>query len=195
MIIYKITNRIDGKIYIGQTKRSIEKRWREHCRSDSQCVRMHKAIEKYGKENFTVTQIDSAIDQEEANAKEIYWISFFDSANKEKGYNLTYGGAIGNFNDEVRKKMSQDRTGEKNNFFGKHHTVEMRKVMSEKKKGIYEGSNHPKARKVRCVDTEEVFDTIKEAEQRFNISHGKITTVCQHRYGRKTAGGKRWEYA
>lgn len=194
MKIYKITNSINGKVYIGQTSRSIERRWKEHCCPSEQCPLLKKAIRKYGKENFSIVQIDSAIDREEANAKEKHWIAFYDSANSEKGYNLSLGGSIGDFNDATLLKMSESHKGEKNHFFGKHHSEESRKKMSLLKKGLYDGNKHPNARRVVCVDTGEVFDTIKEAEQKYNIAHGKITAVCKNKYGRKTAGGYRWKY-
>jgi group I intron endonuclease len=193
MTIYKITNRLNGKIYIGQTARTLERRWKEHCCPSSNCPLLNNAIRKYKRENFTIEQID-CVDREEANAKERYWIDYYDSANKEKGYNLSLGGEFGSFNQETLKKMSESHKGEKNNFYGKHHTEACRLKMSKLKKGLYVGDKHPKARKVRCLDTGEVFNTIKEAEQKYNISHGKITQVCQNMVGRKTAGGMRWAY-
>lgn len=193
MIIYKITNRINGKIYIGQTARSLQRRWKEHCCPSGHCRLLIKAIQKYGRENFTIEQIDCAIDREEANAKERYWIAFYGSAEKEKGYNLSLGGEFGYFNQETLEKMSQSHKGEKNFFYGKHHTDECKRRMSELKKGLYVGDKHPRARKVLCVDTGEVFNTIKEAEQKYGIAHGKIILVCKQ--VRKKAGGFSWEYA
>jgi group I intron endonuclease len=194
MLIYKITNKINGKVYIGQTARSLERRWKEHCCPKDGSPLLRSAIQKYGKENFTVEQIDCAADRPEANAKECYWIAFYESADKEKGYNLSLGGEIGHFNEETLKKMSDAHMGAKNYFYGKHHTEECKKRMRNLKVGLYTGENHPKARKVRCIETGEVFNTIKEAEEKYKISHGKISDVCSKKYGRKTAGGMRWEY-
>ena len=73
-------------------------------------------------------------------------------------------------------------------------TLKAKKIMSEKKKGLYCGDKHPKARKVRCIDTGEIFNTIKDAEVKYKISHGKISCVCNGKYGRKTAGGYKWEW-
>ena len=93
MLIYKITNRINGKVYIGQTTRPLTVRWKQHCNpANTNCIALHRAIQKYGKENFTVEQIDVACDIDELNEKEIYWIKFYDSVNSEKGYNLKVGG-------------------------------------------------------------------------------------------------------
>ena len=58
--IYKITNKINGKIYIGQTAKSIKERFNQHCLKWSCCTKFKYAINKYGKENFIIEQIDHA---------------------------------------------------------------------------------------------------------------------------------------
>jgi group I intron endonuclease len=192
--IYKITNNVNGKVYIGQTSQGIRKRWSQHC-CDGACPKLHKAIIKYGKKNFSVQRIDVAYSKEEANQKEMYWIEQYDSANHDNGYNLSLGGAFGNFNKETRAKMSDSHKGEKNYFYGKHHSEECRARMAELKKGVYTDGNHPRAKKVICVETGEVFDTIKEAAQKHGLSPQKISLVCIGTYGRNTTGGLHWKYA
>lgn len=192
--IYKITNKVNGKVYIGQTSQGIRTRWGQHCCCDA-CPVLHRAISKYGKKNFTVQRIDVAYSKEEANQKEMYWIEQYDSANIEHGYNLSLGGSFGNFNDATREKMSESHKGEKNSFYGKHHSEETRARMSKAKKGMYADGNHPKARKVLCVETGEVFNTIKEAAQKYGLSPQKISLVCIGTYGRTKTGGLHWEYA
>ena len=76
MLIYKITNKLNGKSYIGQTTVSIETRVKAHMRK-SACHGIYRAIQKYGIENFTVEQIDTATTQEELNIKEEKWISYY----------------------------------------------------------------------------------------------------------------------
>lgn len=96
MIIYKITNKVNGMVYIGQTKNSIETRWKAHCadrKSKHACFKLQKAINEFGKAAFTVEQIDVATTKDEANEKEMYWISFYDAI--EKGYNTSPGGKYG----------------------------------------------------------------------------------------------------
>lgn len=93
-LIYKIINKINGKIYIGKTCRDIETRWAEHCsraNSDDKYY-LHNAINKYGKESFTIEEIDKAKTEEEINKLERYWIDFYNSVDKNYGYNLTTGG-------------------------------------------------------------------------------------------------------
>lgn len=95
--IYKITNQINGKVYIGQSIH-IKQRWKEHI-SDAikeySDAPIHRAIRKYGKENFLFEIIEEC-DQQELNDKERYWISHFNSTVRGNGYNLTYGGDCNN---------------------------------------------------------------------------------------------------
>ena len=106
MIIYKITNKIDGKVYIGKTKGSIEERWRRHCyqahdkKRDYLKFKLQYAILEFGAENFTVEQIDCAATTEEANRKEMYWIKHYDSI--ENGYNTSPGGRNGGHYSKVK---------------------------------------------------------------------------------------------
>ena len=72
MIIYKITNKENGKMYIGQTINSIEDRWHRHCNDAMNNIldtHFARAIRKYGKENFTIEEIDTASSQDELNKK------------------------------------------------------------------------------------------------------------------------------
>lgn len=88
--IYKITNLINGKMYIGQTKRSIDIRWKEHLRSKDDSP-IHKAFRKYGIENFKIETLEECAD-ELLNEKEIYYIKQYNSYNGHIGYNATPGG-------------------------------------------------------------------------------------------------------
>lgn len=87
--IYKITNKINHKVYIGQSQ-NIFKRWDEHRYSRNCDERpLYRAFRKYGLENF-IFEIIEICAIEELNEKEIFWIQYYDSYNK--GYNLTPGG-------------------------------------------------------------------------------------------------------
>ena len=104
MIIYKITNKINGKLYIGQTTRTIERRFRDHCTSSKSAISL--AISKYGKENFSIEVIYEASSLEELNIKEIEFIKQFNSISPN-GYNLREGGDNSSFGEETRKRMSE----------------------------------------------------------------------------------------
>ena len=94
--IYKITNTINGKFYIGQTIQNVKERFYQHCATKcSKAVSnmaIHRAIKKYGKSNFTVEVIEE-IDSANLNDRERYWIKCYNSYNN--GYNSTKGGQDG----------------------------------------------------------------------------------------------------
>lgn len=99
--IYKITNKVNGKIYIGKTLKTIEGRWKDHV-EDYQRPRFEKrplysAMKKYGVENFSVEEVEEC-SSEILSEREIYWIDFYDSF--RSGYNATKGGDGKPFIDE-----------------------------------------------------------------------------------------------
>lgn len=101
--------------------------------------------------------------------------------------------------------------GENNPMYHKHHTEKTKKIMSEKKKGLYDGENNPhwgkshteatkkrisetrmgkdnpRSQKVYCIELDKMFDTIKEALDYVGITSG-ITQCCNPKYNRETAG-------
>lgn len=97
--IYKITNRLNGAVYIGMTTRDYKVRWNEHLNFLGQsydrqkdCL-IHRALNKYGKENFLFEVIEETNNLDE---RERYWIKYYSSyikdPNYQKGYNMTPGG-------------------------------------------------------------------------------------------------------
>ena len=91
--IYKITNLVNNKIYIGQTIHTLEYRFKQHI-NKSGCTKLHNAIVKYGKENFIIEEIEK-VPQNILDEREIYWISYYDSTNRKLGYNILKGGKLG----------------------------------------------------------------------------------------------------
>lgn len=91
--IYKVTNKLNGKIYIGKTLFSIEERWKQHCRDSRKELKerrpLYSAIRKYGEENFSIEQIEECSDSV-VNERETYWIEWYGSF--KCGYNATLGG-------------------------------------------------------------------------------------------------------
>lgn len=94
--IYKIQNKINNKIYIGQSI-DVNRRWQAHKRiyndivSDQYNKPLYRAFRKYGIENFIFSILEEC-KVSELNDKEKYWIKYYDSINPLKGYNLTEGG-------------------------------------------------------------------------------------------------------
>ena len=91
--IYKITNNVNGKVYIGQTIQTVKERFYQHCAtkcSDSVLnMAIHRAIKKYGKSNFIIEVIEE-VDKDSLNDREKFWIEYYNSYNN--GYNSTRGG-------------------------------------------------------------------------------------------------------
>lgn len=89
--IYKITNKINNKVYIGKTCSNIDTRWKEHIRTAKRFPErpLYRAFNKYGIDNFFIEQIEEC-SSEIVNNREIYWIEYYDSYHF--GYNATQGG-------------------------------------------------------------------------------------------------------
>lgn len=89
--IYQITNDINGKIYIGKTMRSIQERFREHCRDytkrDMENRPLYRAMQKYGIEHFHIELLEETDNPEE---RECFWIE--EKGSFKYGYNATVGG-------------------------------------------------------------------------------------------------------
>lgn len=113
--VYKHTSP-SGKVYIGITSQPCEERWANGLgyRKNEYFMR---AIRKYGWENFTHEILYIGLTEEEACAKEIELISFYDSTNKDKGYNISTGGKYIHsgalHSEESKKKMSEIKKGKK----------------------------------------------------------------------------------
>lgn len=91
--IYKITNLINNKCYIGKTLNTIQERWREHCsdykKRDEEKRPLYSAMSKYGIENFKIEEIEQC-NEDIVNDREKYWIEYYGSF--KNGYNATIGG-------------------------------------------------------------------------------------------------------
>jgi group I intron endonuclease len=211
MIIYKITNKINGKIYVGQTTRSIHVRWKEHCKDKRACKALFLAIGKYGKENFEISVIEICHDIEEMNEKESFYISSLNSL-VPNGYNLRSGGLNSLMSNESKIKMSISHTKEKNVNFGKSPNNETRQKISDSNKGKtrseffknnrseYMKKNNPqfdmtqikldrlfsynesKKVKILCIQNQSVYDSISEAARILQISKGNISGVLSGKY-------------
>jgi group I intron endonuclease len=121
--IYKIENKINGKCYIGQTIEP-SKRWSKHKygmrrvkqgKKSKDIQAIHYALAKYGVKNFTFKIIEEVDTQEEANNRETYWVSYYNSL--KNGYNCTKGGMNAPKTEEWKRKVKETRM--KNGGYGK----------------------------------------------------------------------------
>jgi hypothetical protein len=101
-IIYKITSP-SGKVYVGQTIRSFEKRMQEHKRESSGCTLIKRAIDKYGHE-MVYEIIEDNVPQEQLDDREIYWINELNSLAPD-GYNCNTGGQFNVVTQEIKDKV------------------------------------------------------------------------------------------
>ena len=134
--IYKITCLANGKMYIGQTIKPIEKRFRGHLRDakNGSGYYLHSAIRKYGPENFTVEEVSSYMAETKKELKilldetEKKYIQEFNSF--KNGYNLTLGGEGGlgrSVSEETKEKIRKAHLGKR----GYKHSEETKRKISE----------------------------------------------------------------
>ena len=168
MVVYKITNKINGKVYIGQTINSVERRFQRHV-SDAMSGRLNthlaNAIRLYGSKSFVIEVIDTADSQDELNHKEQYWIRAYDSV--RTGYNET---------DAISKCGS-------NTYMSK--TNAELDVIKGKLSVAGMGERNSNAHAVKCknMETSEelIFRTVKECQEFFHKkSHDFITRRVDH---------------
>ena len=109
-----ITNLDNGKVYVGQTVRSLSGRWNEHVRSAKAGSNslICSAIRKYGVDSFSIEVLEECVSIEHLNKREVYWIAHYNSCHGS-GYNLEEGGRGGVPGLEARRKMSESATGRK----------------------------------------------------------------------------------
>jgi group I intron endonuclease len=141
MCVYKTTNLINGKIYIG--KSAINKK-----RYIGGGKYLRLAIKKYGRENFKKEILENNIEnKDKLNQRETYWINFYNSRDPKIGYNRSLGGDgfSGKRDESFCLKISQnhaDVSGKNNPFFGKRHSEETKQKMS-KNHWDCSGKNNP----------------------------------------------------
>ena len=163
MFIYKITNIVNGKVYIGQTIRPIKDRFKRHINDAMNNVistHFSKAIRKYGEDNFVIEQIDTAQTQDELNKKEQEYIRLYNSI--KEGYNETdslYKSGGNTYLSKTKEEM---------------HDISFK--ISESKKGI-KNPNHRKVKVLNVNSDEELFfDTINECRIFFNEKYHRFIT-------------------
>lgn len=155
-IIYKITCKINNKIYIGQTTETLKQRFSKHIgyQKENSDTKFYRAIRKYGANNFYIEELDSAKNQEELDEKELYWINKLEAVNK--GYNSKAvkgkcgGDTLSNhpnkttISEKIRQSKLGDKNpmriygglkGERNGMYGKQMSDEAKLAISSKLKG------------------------------------------------------------
>ena len=137
--IYKITNQINGKVYIGQTWVGIKKRFRVHKQPSYRgCLKLHSAFEKHGRDNFTIELITLTGTQETADHLEKYFISKYDSISN--GYNIREGGSPST--EEIARKLSISQKGRLSPLRGRQQPKDMVARRTKGQKGRKKSPEH-----------------------------------------------------
>lgn len=107
--IYLAQNKHTGKVYIGQTKQTVDKRWKRHV-SESKAgskLYFHRAIFKYGSDAFSWYVIDEVATRAEADDREIFYIELFQSTDEDFGYNIKGGGNVPFLPESVLERIGE----------------------------------------------------------------------------------------
>lgn len=236
--IYCYVNKVNGKKYVGQAKDLIRRHKGHIYSKNNQNDRgynfpIHKALRKYGEESFFLVIIEENIEtKNELDQKEVEFIEKMNAyAKDEKGYNVATGGNGGwllegktekeieewkrkvrentprfkgeehgmygkHHTEETKRKLSETLSGENNPFYGKKHTEETLQKIKESQT-IYRGKDHPNAKKIKQYTLEGVFirewDYIGEASKNLCLSEGAISQSCTTK--KKRAGNYQWRYS
>jgi len=131
--VYVHTNKINGKMYVGQTCQKPEYRW-GNGKNYEECPYFYNAINKYGWDAFDHEIIAANLTKSEADNLEKLLIKQFNTMDPDVGYNLKEGGTNGTFSEVSRKKMSESQTGkrlgENHPMYGKSHSEDARAKIS-----------------------------------------------------------------
>ena len=108
-IIYKIRNKINNKIYIGQTIRKFKKRYSGELEKRTHNEHLKRSIQKYGIENFEIDEeFDIAYSKEELDKLEDMYIKIYNCCDENYGYNNKFGGANGRFSEQTKQKLKEN---------------------------------------------------------------------------------------
>lgn len=214
--IYKITNTINNKVYIGQSS-NIEERWKKH-RYANDDFTIHKAIRKYGIENFTFSILEEC-SKEYLNDREVYWINYYNSL--EEGYNMIPGGSNGagyakglpveQYSLGGKHIATYDSAKQAAEATGIQHTDICRCCREEyARAGLYQWRYKNSKKWITPIDIQVIsikrkinqyslegkflqqYENLAEASKTTGISKSTICNVCKGKG--HTAGGFRWTY-
>jgi len=216
--VYIIANKINGKVYIGQSK-NCKSRWAIHksqLRNNRHYnLHLQRACNRYGIDAFVFGLI-SRCDEETLDQSESSWIEFYRSDDKRYGYNLASGGNLNKrLSEESRKKMSSSARARMNSdrrnpkllrgWSGHNHSLETREKISRMRKGIVFSAEH-KAKlaqkkrgvklsekhreKLRAVRVGNCYNMVRvTSEMKQDILDGMSIRMYRKKY--KTTGGWR----
>lgn len=149
--IYKYTNTINNKVYIGQTSLALEQRAKKDGKGYIHCKSFYDAILKYGWPSFKLEILEQVDNNSIADEREQFYIKLFNSTNPDFGYNIDFGGCIGKIRaEQTKQKISESGKGLKNS----------------------------RAKNV-CVNGIPINKTIRDYAKEINISENTLKVWCK----------------
>lgn len=180
--VYMHVNKSNNKKYVGITSQRPKQRWRNNGEGYKKQI-FWRAIEKYGWSNIDHIIVAQGLDEETAKWLETQMIAVHDTTNPDRGYNVTLGGEGYNgckVSEETRRKLSEAAKG-------RVLTEEHKQNISAAKSG----ANNPASRKVRCIETGQIYDSAREASKALGKDKSAVTNSIRHNH---RCGGYYWEY-
>jgi len=193
LIVYKATNKKNGKSYIGITRHLLEHRISTHYRTATTRIKLshfQQALKKYPKDNFYWRVLEKG-DNENIEALERYYIQFFDTL--KNGYNSTSGGEIRKeYSKEARKKMSDAHKGQSSWSKGRklpplsaEHRAKLKILAAENRQVNMMAQKNRK--QVLCIETGVIYHSLREASKELGINRACLSRVIRGIH--KSAGG------
>ena len=190
--VYKHTNKVNGKTYIGITCQKPKQRW-QNGKGYRENNHFWRSIKKYGwNKGFDHEILYSGLSQRQAEVMEVSLIAYYDSTDENKGYNKAPGGNLSS--EETRQKISESLKGRiqseetKKNISetlkGRLLTEEHKQNISESKKGKNNpnygktGYKNHSSKSVICITTGQCFGSSEEAARWLNIRNGTGIRQC-----------------
>jgi group I intron endonuclease len=195
MYIYKTTNLINNKIYIGKSSKEFNP---NYFGSGSM---LKSSIKKYGKENFSNEILETCLNLKELDNREIFWISEYNSIDPKIGYNISKGGSGGDtytnnpnypqiieklkkrkHTEESKKKISENNWQSRNkgartgSVWGKEQREKMEKIWKEKG-GSMKNKSHTEETKLKISELKKGKSLSEETKEKMRGKRGKMPII------------------
>lgn len=187
--IYIIRNTINSKVYVGQTKVSVETRWQEHLRHAKYGDQViNRAMRKYGVDKFYIETLEIC-NIDVIDYREMYYIDLYDSTNKSKGYNVSIGGKTPKFKRKAlsistlvdlykNQGLSLQEIANKFEVTRYIITTELRNAGVEIKERYREEEKFSKINKETLIKALQEYKSLRKAAKSLNMNYTTFRKAC-----------------